>query len=925
MKKKKKGLKEKGNVSTKPSSLLLLIISAVFLIATYFVTKSIWGVVIMAIGLLLCVLIGNGLQKSKKKKYKKLKIFLVLILFLGIVCLVGGTLFIIYIINNAPDFESTLLTEKQSSILYDSKGVQYAKLGTQIRENITYDQLSEVLVDAIIATEDSRFFQHNGFDVVRFVKAAFLQALGQSDAGGASTLSMQVVKNTFTDATATSGWAGITRKFTDIYVSIFQLEKNYTKEEIIEFYVNNNLLGGVWGVQEASQYYFGKNANELNLAEASLIAGMFQSPVSYNPYNYPENATQRRETVLYLMQRHGYITKEQAEAAASVPVKSLLKNTSADDNNAYQGYIDTVCKELQERYGVDPYTTPIIVYTNMVTSKQNAINKIMKNNSSYWKNKKTQAGVVVLNSTNGKVEAIGAGRNRTGIKSYNYATDINRQIGSTAKPLFDYGPGFEYNNWSTYTLINDEKGYTYSNGTKISNYDGGWKGLLTLRAALKDSRNITALKAFQHVDNKKIIEFVTRVGITPEISNGYIHEAHSIGAFTGSNPMAMAGAYEMFSNGGYYYEPYTVSKVIFRETGEKYEYSSPKVRACSDSTAFMMTDVLKGVTTGIQTNGIDTSKDHIATKTGTTNVDSATLAKKGIPDWYVRDYWIVGYTPDIVISVWMGHDEISKKYSFNFNTDDPLRYRLWRDVAAKCLNHNGKNWSVPSSVTKVCVEMGTKEFEEPKLPSSGTPKGKQVCEYFKRGTEPTEKSTRYLSVPTPSGLSGSLSGGSMRLSWNGVKDPGYNDGKDFGYYVYKDGSKLGFTTNTYYVYEGSNLEGTYSVKAGYADTNNSISSANTWTYEKNHNYIYTLSHTNVSLRVGEQIKPEYYDGTYLIVTKDGEDIKSNIKFTTTITNITTNATVTNIDTSVKGEYKVTYSITYGSNNWYVYGYIRVDE
>lgn len=234
--------------------------------------------------------------------------------------------------------------------------------------------MSEVLIDAMIATEDSRFFQHNGFDAARFLKASFGQVINKllhrsSNAGGASTLSMQVVKNSFTSKEA-EGWEGIVRKFTDIYLSVFKLEKNYTKQEIIEFYANNHFLGAnSYGVEQAARTYFGKHASELNLAEASLIVGIFKAPTSYNPFNYPEAATARRKTVLNLMYYHGYITKEERDLANSIPVKSLLVKSN-DNTSEYQGYIDTVVAEIEKKWKVNPYNTPLIIYTNMDTKSK---------------------------------------------------------------------------------------------------------------------------------------------------------------------------------------------------------------------------------------------------------------------------------------------------------------------------------------------------------------------------------------------------------------------------------------------------------------------------------------------------------------------------------------------------------------------------
>ena len=215
-------------------------------------------------------------KQTKKKNNKKnyLKITLLAILFL--MCITFGG-FVYYIYISAPEFKSNLLYRKESSNIYDSKGNLIATIGTERRQLVKYDELPQVLIDAIIATEDSRFFEHDGFDIPRFLKAGVGYIKGV-DAGGASTLTMQLSKNTFT-STETKGFDGIVRKFTDIYMSIFKIEKDYSKEEIIEFYVNAPYLGaGSYGVEQASKTYFNKDVTNLNLVEAATIAGMFQSP-----------------------------------------------------------------------------------------------------------------------------------------------------------------------------------------------------------------------------------------------------------------------------------------------------------------------------------------------------------------------------------------------------------------------------------------------------------------------------------------------------------------------------------------------------------------------------------------------------------------------------------------------------------------------
>lgn len=918
----KKIKKEKNTESIKRQRLKFkpvnLIIFVAVLVAIFGLLYYFLGLVESAIimfGLIIVLLIGYFLDKprTKSKRRKVIKIILIIILVLGILGLLAGCGFIYYIIKNAPDFNEELFKAKESTIIYDSDGNEYAKLGLELRENIEYDELSEVFIDALVATEDSRFFQHNGFDLMRFVKAAAGQAIGQGDSGGGSTLTMQLSKNTLTSSNA-EGFAGIVRKFTDIYISIFQIERNYTKEQIIEFYANNHPLGGIiFGVQEAAKYFFNKDAKDLNISEAAVIAGMYQAPSSYNPFNHPQAAERRRNTVLYYMKRHGYITDEEYNYAKSIPVESLLTDTSTA-TNPYQGYIDLVCKEMKEKYGLDPYSTPLLVYTNMIRSNQDGINKIYnqgKSGNFYWKDADMQAGIAVLDSTNGKITAIGAGRNRSGAKSYSYATDINRQIGSTAKPLFDYGPGMEYNNWSTYTMFKDEP-YTYSNGTVIHNWNNSYAGWVTLRTALSQSINVTALKAFQQIDNKKIIEYVTNIGITPEISNGYIHEAHAIGAFTGSNPLSMAGAYQIYSNGGYYYEPYAVSKIIFRDgETETIEYSSPKVKVISDSTAYMITSVLNGVLGSGAKSGL--SKDYMVGKTGTTNVDSATIKKRKLPSNIVRDYWIMGYTHNVVIGIWIGYDELNSKHYLRWGgADGQLRNYLLNQVAKVCLKHDGKNFVKPNSVVSSKVEKGSNPA---KLPSANTPSDQIVTELFKRGTEPTEVSTKYLSANTPTNFVVTNHNSYVSLSWTGVPDPEYVEDGIFGYYIYFNDQLQGFTQGTTYTI--SNLDdyyGTYSVRAGYKDNTDSALSPPAIYVLSNITYSASVSQSSVTYYVGDTIDSKWYNGSIVTLSGGGNTVTNGVTITYSIIDSNGNNVKTPSSSAVN-TYTVTYKIMFEGRSY----------
>ncbi len=813
-------------------------------------------------------LIGNAKTKSKKRKVINALLIIFLILF--IIGLLSFGAFLIYITVNAPKFDPKELNTKELSILYDKDGNEYAKLGSEKREKVTYDELPQVLVDAIIATEDSRFFTHNGLDAPRFIKATAEQLLGRSNAGGASTLSMQVVKNSFTDAKVDSGIKGIIRKFTDIYLAIFKLEKNYTKEQIIEFYVNNHNLGGViYGVEEASQAYFKKSVSELNLSEAAIIAGMFKAPNYYKPTTNPENATKRRNTVLYLMRRHGYITKEQEETAKKISVESLTGDATGGLNasaNEYQGYIDTVVEELMDKYEIDPYKTSVQVYTNLDKQRQLSINDVMDGKTYTWKDDQVQAGVSVLDSATGKVLAIGAGRNRK-IGDYNYATQGTRQPGSTAKPLFDYGPGIEYNDWSTYTLFADEP-YSYSNGRSISNWDNSHMGTMTLRKSLSLSRNIPALKAFQQVENKKIIEFVQNLGITPEVENGRIHEAHSIGAFTGTNPLQMSAAYAAFSNGGYYNEPYTVEKIVLRQTGETIKHKENKKKVMSDATAYMISSVLQDVSL---TGG---SIPNVAAKTGTTNFDEALIRSKGLPLDAIRDSWVVGFSTKTVVGMWYGYNKITDSAHCLRNIPaSAAKDRLFKALAQGAFEQNKEEFKMPDSVVKLPVISGSNPA---KIAPSGY-SGAVVYELFKKGHEPnnSENAENEEKLAKPGNLKATYANGKVTITWSASQGLNNDSYGELGYNVYLGDTLLGFTTATSYTYNtqsSGNL--TFKVIATYKNYSGLASDAATT----------SVKIENKPIQNTINYKIEYYCGDVLI-----SGATKNQSTTSTSTSININA------------------------------------
>lgn len=881
--------------------------------------------------------------KHKKKWKKTINLVIIICLLACIIGIVGGLAFMGYVVIKAPKFDKAKLYYKEASILYDSNNEEIIRIGKEMRDKITYDEIPQVFIDAIVATEDSRFFEHNGLDLPRFLKATAGQALGKNNAGGASTISMQVIKNNFT-----STKKSIVRKLADIYLAVFKLEKAYTKEQILEFYVNDihMSVNNVFGIAETSRALFGKEIGDINLSQAALLAGMFQAPSAYNPYRFPEKAAARRSTVLYLMERHGYITTEERKIADKIPIESLIVEQQAT-SLPYQSYIDYAVKEVEEKTGYDPLIVPMRIYTNLDTKKQDYLNDILNGVTWKWENDVVQSGVAVTDVNTGAVLALGDHRNETGAKLWSLASEIKKQVGSTAKPIFDYGPGMEFNNWSTYTPFVDDR-YTYSDGKTINDWDGKFFGMQTLRYALTQSRNIPALKAFQQVDNKKIIEFVQSLGITPEISGGMIHEAHAIGGFNGASPLQFAVAYAAFANGGYYIAPFSVNKIEFMDTNETTTYTPEKVRVMSDSTAYMITNVLKFGVDNRLISGGKVAGVEVAAKSGTSNYADITKEQYKMASNAINDLWYAGYSPDTAISMWYGYDKLNSKYYNRLPASSGIRDRLFTALASGLFEKNGKKFTMPSSVVSVTIENGTIPAM---LPSANTPKNLRITEIFKKGTEPTEVSPRFNTLPNATGLDIKKEGSNVKLSWNSATAPNMISDEylvtigrqkekyitirknedasilgTFGYNVYIKNAAgqltlLGWTDTTSYTHTPT-ISGTltYVVKTCYSTFKDSESTGATTTLSDNP-YV-SIPIINLKGKQSDTIhKNSVYTDAGFTVLVDSKDVTSsvtNVAITVKNADNTDNNTYTRIndivlDTTTVGEkYTITYKITYGT-------------
>ncbi|WP_449536709.1 PBP1A family penicillin-binding protein [Ferdinandcohnia sp. Marseille-Q9671] len=683
---------------------------------------------------------NNKKKKGKKQKSSIFKRILLVILALGIIGMITGATTFFVMASGAPPLDESLLKDPLSSKVYDINGNKIYEFGAEKRTYVPLNEIPDNLKNAVLAVEDARFYEHHGLDVIRLGGAVLANITDGFGSEGASTISQQVIKNSF----FAEGEKKLTRKAQELWLA-FQLERKYSKDEILEMYLNKIYygVGNTYGVAKAAELYFGKTLDQIELHEAAFIAGSGQNPGIYNPFVHPERAEKRRNIVLNLMVRHEFISQEEADAAKEVPIESSIVE-SKEQSQPIDSFLDQVKVELKEYGDIDVYNSGVKIYTTFDPNAQAHVDSLLANKNAdiQFPNDEFQAGIAVVDTKTGEIRALGGGRNQAQNTRVNFALDASNQPGSTIKPILDYGPAMEYLKWSTYHQIKDEP-YTYSDGVPINNFDRKHMGQITARVALAHSRNIPALKAFQEVGVTKATEFAEGLGIT---FKERLNEAYSIGGIEGGiSPLEMAGAYAAFGNQGNFIKPHAVKKIVFPDDREVVLSPEPE-EAMSEATAFMITDMLKSVMDFGSGRRYDVSGLQIAGKTGTTNYSEKDRKKYNIPPG-VPDVWFSGYTPSYTVAIWTGYKDNKTPIK---PAEQTLALSLFRDIITNLSEgKETEDFPMPKTVVKVGVEKGT---DPAKLPSEFTPKENIVYEYFLKGTEPTEVSDKYDKLTTPTDL-----------------------------------------------------------------------------------------------------------------------------------------------------------------------------
>ncbi|MDN4608705.1 transglycosylase domain-containing protein [Sporosarcina highlanderae] len=700
----------------------------------------------------------RGKNKKPKKNGNIIKKIILAIVAIGLAVFVGGLGLFAFYASSAPDLDESLLKDPLTSNIADRNGDVFMKLGAEKREFVPYNEIPKELENAILATEDVRFYKHHGMDFWRLGGAVLANFKSGFGSQGASTLTQQVIKNSFLTDEKT-----LKRKAQEAWLA-FKLEREYEKEDIFEMYFNKILMSGrIHGIGTAAEYFYGKKLDELELHEMAMLAGLPQSPNGYNPFKNPERAEKRRNTVLTLMYKHKKITKEQMEEAKAIPVtQTLVPEDQRDENtnSQYLAYVDIVLDELEAAGMMDLLSEGVTIQTALDPKAQQAVERAI--NSDIYESDEMQAGMTVLDTKTGEIVAIGGGRNFTG-RNLNFASgDNRRQPGSIIKPILSYGPIIEHESWSTAHTVVDEP-YKYK-GTNISlrNVDGKFLGPISAREALYKSRNIPAVKVFEEVGPKRAAQFANKLGLSYDKLESVIAIGGGRGQFS---TIEMAGAYSAFGNGGIYTKPHAVKNVILRDGKTKVNLSPDPVTVMKDSTAYMVTDILRDVVTLGTGKTANVSGLDMAGKTGTTNYDADTKKKLGLRNTDVPDSWFTGYTTEYTISVWGGY----KKPSTPITTFDRGRYVpqiLFRKVMTDLVaGKKTPHFKQPSSVEQATIVKGSNPTI---LASKSTPDALKSTELFVRGTVPTEMDKEILTeLDAPSGLSADYDNesNSVILNW----------------------------------------------------------------------------------------------------------------------------------------------------------------
>lgn len=616
----------------------------------------------------------------------------------------------------------------RTSIIYDGQSDVVTRLhGVQDRTWVSISELQPSTVYAFISAEDARFFEHEGVDVIRIAGAIVADIKAGSYVQGASTISQQLIKLSHLTSEKT-----ISRKAEEAALA-YEMERQYSKEDILEMYLNYVYFGGgYYGIEAAAEGYFGVHASDLTLDQSAMLAGILKSPSGYAPHINYAASINRRNNILRLMRDYGYITDdEKKQASARRP--TILH----DKNEEYSGYYtDAVTKSAAALMGItvdELIRGGYSIYSAMDSDIQHYCEEMFKNGE-LFPAEDSEAAIVVLEPSTGMVVAMVGGRSYTGGISFNRATDIRRQPGSVIKPVIAYAPAFEYLNYTAADMILDEE-TTFADYTP-SNYGNKYYGWVTVREAVTKSLNVPAVKTLSEVGVERAKDFAKRCGIEFDDKDDSL--ALALGGFTyGVSPLQIAGTYSCFASGGIYNTPTLIKKITDRNGLTVYEYRQDSRRVMSEANAYILTSMLKSVVTEGTGHRLNTLDIPIAGKTGTVGLANGN-----------RDAWMAGYTPEYTAVVWQGYDSdrlgLLPSSATGGTYPALMLYELFNHIYP---DGRSGDFEKPESVKQYSIDAKTlKKQHKAVLANAMTPQSSRVTEYFTEETAPEDVSG-YWAVP----------------------------------------------------------------------------------------------------------------------------------------------------------------------------------
>ncbi|MGN1368734.1 MAG: PBP1A family penicillin-binding protein [Aristaeellaceae bacterium] len=618
----------------------------------------------------------------------------------------------------------------QTGAIYDKDGNYVTTLvGRENRTVIDTTALPRHVVDAFLAAEDLRFYKHPGFDVTRILGAVVSNVRAGGFDQGASTITQQLVKLSHLSSQKT-----IARKLEEVWLAL-QMEQVYTKDQILDLYLNYIYFGqGAYGIQAAAQVTFGVDAAELSPAQAAALAAAIKAPSAYSIQTSPDNNRERREYILNVMRSEGMLTEEQHAAALAETLTPI--RTSAVQTE-YGWFVDAVLDEAELQLDVTAEMLLAGGYridTTLDPDMQSILDKQFENTSVFPANARdgtiVQAAAAAVDTETGAVRAIVGGRQYETRRGLNRATHLRRQPGSALKPLAVYAPAIEYAGWTAASVILDEP--TAFGSYKPRNAGNAYYGNVTLRAALKNSLNIPAVKVIESIGVGTARRYLTNVGI--ELDNRDWNLSLALGSMTyGASPTQMAAAYSPFANGGTFYAPYFIEKITDRSGTVVYRHQDSGTRVLSPQSAYLLTDLLRTVISSGTGTRLNSAGVQVAGKTGTVNMVGGGN----------RDAWMCAYTAKLSVSVWMGYDDpddahrLSNSVSGGTNPASLARNFL----KAYYTNRSKPTFSDPGGFVTVTLDKKAIEWRgEAMLATSLTPDAYKIKEIFISGTQPTKKS-----------------------------------------------------------------------------------------------------------------------------------------------------------------------------------------